>query len=54
MLSARLHDLEAAGFLKRTVIPRSPPSVEYRLTEPGRRLAPIIDAIRACVSEPLS
>ncbi len=54
MLSERLHDLEAAGFLKRTVIPSSPPTVEYRLTEPGRGLAPIIDAIRACVSEPLS
>ena len=36
MLSERLRDLEAAGLMERTVIPSSPPSVEYRLTERGR------------------
>ena len=51
MLSERLHDLEAAGLVSRTVIPSSPPTVEYRLTERGRGLAPILDAMRACVSE---
>ena len=39
--------LEAAGLVERTVIPSSPPTVEYRLTERGRRLGPIIDAMRA-------
>ena len=39
MLSERLRDLEAAGLVKREVIPSSPPTVEYRLTECGRRLA---------------
>jgi DNA-binding HxlR family transcriptional regulator len=53
MLSERLRELEAAGLIERTVIPSSPPSVEYRLTERGRRLAPIIDAMRAYAHEPL-
>src|ERR1700692_3997388 len=43
MLSERLRDLEAAGLVQRTVIPSSPPTVEYRLTERGRRLGPIIE-----------
>ena len=53
MLSERLRDLEAAGLVQRTVLPTSPPTVEYRLTERGRRLAPIVDAIRACISQPV-
>lgn len=47
MLSERLRDLEAAGLLERTVIPSSPPMVEYRLTARGRRLGPLIEAMRA-------
>lgn len=47
MLSERLRDLEAAGLVERTVLPSSPPAVEYRLTERGRRLAPIVEAMRA-------
>jgi DNA-binding HxlR family transcriptional regulator len=46
MLTERLRDLEAAGLVERKVIPSSPPTVEYRLTERGRRLAPIIEAMR--------
>ncbi len=46
MLSERLRDLEAAGLVQRTVLPTSPPTVEYRLTERGRRLAPLIEAMR--------
>jgi DNA-binding HxlR family transcriptional regulator len=53
MLSERLRDLEGAGLIERTVLPTSPPSVEYRLTERGRRLGPIIDAMRAYAREPL-
>ena len=45
MLSERLRDLEAAGLVQRKVIPSSPPTVEYRLTERGRRLGPLIDAM---------
>ena len=47
MLSERLRDLEAAGLIERTVLPSSPPAVEYRLTERGRALAPLIEAMRA-------
>lgn len=47
MLSERLRDLEAAGLIERTVLPSSPPSVEYRLTARGRRLAPIVEAMKA-------
>jgi DNA-binding HxlR family transcriptional regulator len=46
MLSERLRDLEGAGLLERTVLPTSPPTVEYRLTVRGRRLAPVIEAMR--------
>jgi DNA-binding HxlR family transcriptional regulator len=46
MLSERLRDLEAAGLVQRNVIPSSPPTVEYRLTERGRKLGPIIEAMR--------
>jgi DNA-binding HxlR family transcriptional regulator len=52
MLAERLRDLEAAELVERTVIPSSPPTVEYRLTERGKRLAPIIDAMRAYAGEP--
>jgi DNA-binding HxlR family transcriptional regulator len=46
MLSSRLRDLERAGIIARTVIPDSPPGVEYRLTERGRALGPLVDALR--------
>ncbi|HTD08350.1 MAG TPA: helix-turn-helix domain-containing protein [Solirubrobacteraceae bacterium] len=53
MLSERLRDLEAAGLVERTVIPSSPPTVEYRLTTKGRRLAPIIEAMRDYARQPI-
>ncbi len=46
-LTDRLRDLEEAGVLKKRVVPASPPYYEYRLTERGRRLAPVIEAIAA-------
>ncbi|HEY2141176.1 MAG TPA: helix-turn-helix domain-containing protein [Solirubrobacteraceae bacterium] len=54
MLSERLRDLEGAGLLERRVIPSSPPMVEYRLTARGRKLGPIIDAMRAYAREPVA
>jgi DNA-binding HxlR family transcriptional regulator len=53
MLAERLRDLESAGLVQRTVIPSSPPTVEYRLTARGRRLAPLVEAIRAYAREPV-
>jgi DNA-binding HxlR family transcriptional regulator len=46
MLSCRLRDLERAGVIQRIVIPDSPPGVEYRLTERGQALGPLVDALR--------
>ena len=53
MLSERLRDLEAAGLIDRTVLPTSPPTVEYRLTARGLRLEPIIVAMQAYAREPV-
>ena len=46
-LSARLRGLEEERILDRRVFAESPPRVEYRLTEKGRDLVPIVDAMRA-------
>jgi DNA-binding HxlR family transcriptional regulator len=53
MLSERLRDLESAGLVERTVLPTSPPTVEYRLTRRGERLGPVIEAMRAYAEEPV-
>lgn len=45
VLSARLRELESKGVVARTVVPTTPPSVEYALTELGRELVPAIEAI---------
>jgi DNA-binding HxlR family transcriptional regulator len=45
VLSQRLRELEGKGVITRTVVPTSPPSVEYELTELGRELMPALDAI---------
>lgn len=46
-LTERLRELERAGVLERRLVPASPPYAEYRLTERGRRLAPVVEALRA-------
>jgi len=45
MLSARLRALEEKGVLTRAVLPTSPPSVEYALSDVGHELIPVINAI---------
>jgi DNA-binding HxlR family transcriptional regulator len=45
-LTARLAELERAGILERSVIDARPPRVEYRLTERGRELRELVDALR--------
>ena len=45
VLSARLRELEGQGVITRRVVPSSPPSVEYTLTELGHELMPAIQAI---------
>jgi DNA-binding HxlR family transcriptional regulator len=44
-LAQRLVELEAAGVLERRVIDARPPRVEYRLTDEGRRLKHVVDAV---------
>jgi DNA-binding HxlR family transcriptional regulator len=46
-LAARLTELEEAGMLERRVFDSRPPHVEYRLTEPGRRLCYVVEALSA-------
>ena len=47
VLSARLRELEEKCVVARRVMPTSPPSVEYELTDLGRELLPAIQAIIA-------
>jgi DNA-binding HxlR family transcriptional regulator len=44
-LAARLSELEEAGILERQVFDSRPPRVEYRLTDSGRRLRYIVEAL---------
>ena len=44
-LSTTLKELEAVGLIHREVYPQIPPKVEYSLTERGRSLIPILDAM---------
>ena len=45
VLTAQLREMEQSGLLIRTVYPEVPPRVEYTLTELGRSLKPILDAM---------
>lgn len=47
VLTDRLKSLEADGILTRTVYPEVPLRVEYALTDLGRELRPVIDALAA-------
>ncbi len=44
-LAQRLADLEEAGVLEREVVDARPPRVEYRLTERGRQLRSLVNAL---------
>ena len=46
-LSLRLRALEEEGILERQTFPEVPPRVEYGLTEKGRALIPIVEAMRS-------
>ena len=45
VLTDSLRSLEADGIITRTVYPQVPPRVEYALTDLGRSLKPILDAM---------
>ncbi|MFR2846143.1 MAG: winged helix-turn-helix transcriptional regulator [Hungatella hathewayi] len=46
-LSSQLREMEADGLLIRTEYPQIPPKGEYRLSEKGRSLYPIMEAMCA-------
>src|SRR3954467_3830162 len=46
-LSLRLRAREEEGMLDRRTFPEVPPRVEYGLTDKGRALIPIVDAMRS-------
>jgi DNA-binding HxlR family transcriptional regulator len=45
VFTSRLKKLERSGILIRRVMPTSPPTVEYSLTDLGQELTPAIEAI---------
>lgn len=47
VLSDRLRELETEDIVHRIVYPQIPVRVEYQLTEKGRALKPVVDAIHA-------
>jgi DNA-binding HxlR family transcriptional regulator len=50
-LAQRLTELEEEGVLERRVYNARPPRVEYVLTEQGRRLGVVVDALRLVAEE---
>lgn len=45
VLSDRLRELEVEGIVERIVYPHIPVRVEYQLTDKGKALGPVVDAI---------
>ena len=45
VLTTRLRELEERGVVTRSVMPTSPPTVEYALTSFGFKFQPVLDAI---------
>jgi len=45
MLTAQLREMEADGFVERTVYAEVPPRVEYRITDEALKLRSVFDAI---------
>lgn len=46
VLTAQLRTMEDSGLINRTVYAEVPPKVEYSLTDLGRSLKPILDALQ--------
>jgi DNA-binding HxlR family transcriptional regulator len=46
LLSERLKELEAEGIVERHVYPETPVRIEYTLTDKGRALRPVVDALQ--------
>ena len=46
VLTAKLRDMEESGLVNRKVYAEVPPRVEYTLTETGKSLEPVLDAMK--------
>jgi DNA-binding HxlR family transcriptional regulator len=44
-LTNQLRELEMDGIIERTIYPEIPPRVEYKISEFGQSLFPVIDAL---------
>ncbi|MCK6255730.1 helix-turn-helix transcriptional regulator [Fictibacillus sp. WQ 8-8] len=51
MLTERMKELEAVGIVARHVYPETPVRIEYDLTEKGKSLRSVIDAIQSWSEE---
>ena len=51
MLSERLKALEAEGIVVRSVTPETPVRIEYLLTDKGRSLVPVVEAVAGWAEE---
>ena len=51
MLTQQLRELESNALIHREVYPVIPPKVEYSLTKLGKKLMPVLIAMRDCGSE---
>ena len=51
-LAQRLTELEEAGIFERVVLDTRPPRVEYRLTDYGRKLKLVVDALARWAAVP--
>lgn len=51
MLSERLKALEAESIVERCVAPTTPVRIDYRLTEKGRALGAVVNAVSAWAEE---
>lgn len=47
LLSERLRELEAEGIVERNVFPEMPVRIEYQLTQKGRELLSVVEAVDA-------
>jgi len=45
VLNVQLNELERHGLISKTIYPQLPPKVEYSLTDFGRTLLPVIEAM---------
>lgn len=51
LLTERLKELESFGLITRTVLPGPPVRVSYALTEAGKGLEPVLDALSVWANE---